>query len=548
MIKDKFKYLPEDEFVPLEGVPKNYASNYLINKKGEIKGIKFKKVLSATVGNYPFVSLYSKEKSEKPLHGYIHRLVALTFLENDNPSEKTEVDHIDRDTTNYHVNNLRWVSRLANINNSKYTPRYNNCSYQKLDQNGKVIETISFKELSREEKGKISASIRNKTKYKGYFWNRYDPNVNSYIKLHGEPAESDWKESPIPGIFCNKNGLVKYNKKNLQVITVGTKNRDGYYSVGKTLVSRLVYSTFIINILDNSSVIIDHINTDREDNRLINLRATDYKGNSSNEITLDSKKKKIKSFDIFGNFIKEYDQAQDAASELGISRSYINTCCLLSSVTENTKDGSTYWCYSGEESVIQEKVLEKTIFEYNSDREVMGGYLYVKQIPVDPKSVFKSILTRKACTANGNFYSRGPKDITNDLEWMTDKNKKRDYNQKCFSFNSKGELTKEYESIYQASMETGIPKSKISDCCEYGDTVHTRIDKERKFTFWSFLRIPTSILKGRICKYDSNNILVDSFCNISEASKYTESDLYRIGVSMSSGEMCSDNFYYRKEI
>jgi hypothetical protein len=49
----------------------------------------------------------------------IHRLVALHFLSN--PQNFPLVDHIDGDTTNNNVNNLRWVTRSQNnLNVNKY--------------------------------------------------------------------------------------------------------------------------------------------------------------------------------------------------------------------------------------------------------------------------------------------------------------------------------------------------------------------------------------------------------------------------------------------
>jgi hypothetical protein len=47
----------------------------------------------------------------------IHRLVALAFLPN--PENKKDVDHIDRDTTNNNLSNLRWATRTENNLNTK---------------------------------------------------------------------------------------------------------------------------------------------------------------------------------------------------------------------------------------------------------------------------------------------------------------------------------------------------------------------------------------------------------------------------------------------
>ena len=54
----------------------------------------------------------------------VHRVIAQQFIVNDDPENKTQVDHIDHDRLNNRINNLRWVSNLQNTNNkSKYKDR-----------------------------------------------------------------------------------------------------------------------------------------------------------------------------------------------------------------------------------------------------------------------------------------------------------------------------------------------------------------------------------------------------------------------------------------
>ena len=51
-----------------------------------------------------------------------HVIIAKTFIHNDDPINKTIVDHIDRDKTNYHISNLRWATISENsINRSRST-------------------------------------------------------------------------------------------------------------------------------------------------------------------------------------------------------------------------------------------------------------------------------------------------------------------------------------------------------------------------------------------------------------------------------------------
>ena len=62
------------------------------------------------------VGLWNKEKQKTETH-YVSRLVAFHFIEN--PDNKKEVDHEDRNPQNNCVTNLRWVTRIENCSNTK---------------------------------------------------------------------------------------------------------------------------------------------------------------------------------------------------------------------------------------------------------------------------------------------------------------------------------------------------------------------------------------------------------------------------------------------
>ncbi|KAK8875834.1 hypothetical protein M9Y10_006009 [Tritrichomonas musculus] len=83
------------------------------------------------LNEYPFTIRRKRDQyviSEWNTHGYIlvslngktyrkHRLIAKQFIPNDDPEHKTDVDHINRVTTDYHLSNLRWVTPSQNSRN-----------------------------------------------------------------------------------------------------------------------------------------------------------------------------------------------------------------------------------------------------------------------------------------------------------------------------------------------------------------------------------------------------------------------------------------------
>ena len=96
LMVDKLKALPKGRYFCFKegknGFP--YVQNI---KTGKILSINFSR------NQYPCVSVGGVAIA-------CHRLFALAFIENDDPSNKLEVDHIDEDKVNYRLPNLNWMT------------------------------------------------------------------------------------------------------------------------------------------------------------------------------------------------------------------------------------------------------------------------------------------------------------------------------------------------------------------------------------------------------------------------------------------------------
>lgn len=368
MIKDKYSNILEHEFVPLEdGILDVFKNLYEINKKGEIRTISSGKIrkITKTVGinRYPIVFLSNQSvDGGKPKQYYVHRLVAETFLVKDNPTYN-EVDHIDHDTTNYNVSNLRWCNRKINVSNSRrleYFDRY----YSEYDLDWNYIQDVPYSSFELSERRVISRHVYYKTPYNGKYYkyglsgetkryldrlglNYNDIDTFSYVKI---PRFND------DNILISKEGILKVGDQ----YTPGSLSNTGYYIYkykslkGVYSVHRLVYETFSGVTLDKSDI-IDHINTVTTDNRYENLNLTNAKGNMNNPLTKRKRRKIINQYDLMGNLLNSFSGAVKASTSLTGSKSGCESvlrCCRGGRVTWR----GFIWVFENDKNMLDKKL------------------------------------------------------------------------------------------------------------------------------------------------------------------------------------------------
>lgn len=88
-------------------------SGYQATTDGRIWSDKRQRFLTShsNEAGYTIVSLSVDGKAKK---SSVHRLVALTFLPNPDPSLYTDIDHIDEDPANNRLENLAWITHQEN--------------------------------------------------------------------------------------------------------------------------------------------------------------------------------------------------------------------------------------------------------------------------------------------------------------------------------------------------------------------------------------------------------------------------------------------------
>lgn len=372
---------------------------YKVSQSGHIKGPSGK-ILSCKPHPGGYVQIHMRRASLIK-HIYLHVMIARTFIYNDNPAEKIEVNHLDFDRSNNNVSNLEWVTHSENMQHQTESGRAGiSKPVVQLDSEGNILQKwFSMSQASRETKitfARIKHACYNKTlvdgiiirfesedmtesdyRYKSHRRHHMStpvvqmdlkgiplkiwPGVNqaaegigrscgSHIGAHiaGKfhtaygftwrhateeeirehlfkvplPSEihGHWKQLTIhrTTILVSSMGYIVHGHGS---ITLGTPIACGYMTVGISgmhfAVHRLVMEAFN-PILNPDDFYVGHIDSDKTNNKLENLRWVTPEENSAYAVGLA-----VWQFDVDKQPIKRFKSLSEAGRVFGTNGSVI---------------------------------------------------------------------------------------------------------------------------------------------------------------------------------------------------------------------------------
>jgi hypothetical protein len=100
-----------EEFRTIEGF-----NDYLVSNFGRVWSNKTNKILTPKVSNRGYYQI-GMSREQKKYCVLLHRLVATAFI--NNPENKPQVNHIDRDRLNNNSNNLEWTTDQENKDHAR---------------------------------------------------------------------------------------------------------------------------------------------------------------------------------------------------------------------------------------------------------------------------------------------------------------------------------------------------------------------------------------------------------------------------------------------
>lgn len=276
----------------------NYE-NYFIYDNGDVFNNIIKRFLKGSVGENGY-KYYRLSKNNKKKMFYAHRLVAKAFIEN--PDNLPVVNHLDGNKLNNNKENLEWSTYSDNTIHA----HANN----------------------------LIKPLREREYYKG------------------ELKDEIWKKIPFYNYSISNLGRVR-NDKTLLILKPSLA--CGYYKVrlSKTgqvadfLVHHLVYCVF--NKIEKipEDFVIDHINSNKIDNSLNNLRLVTLSDNvklALYETRTNSSCKEVEQLTLQGEHISFFNSCAAAARDLGLDSSSISKVCR----GKNKSCGGFYFKYTKE--------------------------------------------------------------------------------------------------------------------------------------------------------------------------------------------------------
>lgn len=148
-----------------------------------------------------YYSYKYRDKNGNSIGQYCHRLIATHFIENKNPLEFNEVNHIDGNKCNNSYENLEWCNKKMNMEHASLTNLINRDSekrkeqtkinqrnsihklYKKVveyDENGKLVAIHDSYNKIKTEGNNKSSSCDHRLTYKNHYFRDYNVFMGKY--------------------------------------------------------------------------------------------------------------------------------------------------------------------------------------------------------------------------------------------------------------------------------------------------------------------------------------------------------------------------------
>lgn len=415
---------------------------------------------------------FKNKSNNRSFNKRINRLVAKAFIPN--PDNLPIADHINTNTKDNRVCNLRWVSAEGNMANE--TTR------------NKMKESAKANSKNKKLRVRLPREICENPSTEDNF-DDFEINSARFLDITDFKNEI-WKELIINNrtISVSNFGRVKsYAVIKTGYILKQNINGSDYLSIrieNKTkLVHRLVLTAF--EGCPDENLLVDHIDTNRQNNKLENLRWVTHRENMNNELSIQKIREsslkqehyshKVAQYDAStGQFLKLYESVTETVKELNVGEIALRDACC-----HNGYSDGYLWKYIDDENDIP-KFVEPyedsriiSVNQYDMKGNLIKTFNSIMDVEID-LGLNRSNITQ-CCKRTYGYQSVG------GYQWRysDDCDDISEYSMKEIIFENlvnmydiDGKFIKQFRNIKTAEKETGC--SSIRFCCSDKYTKYTQ--------------------------------------------------------------------------
>lgn len=230
-----YKQIRGELWCSIKGYP-----GYWVNKKGKILGKQLNIYKQGkNYKGYPIVSMHHKDSDGeyKLKTKAVHRIVAETFIHNDNPEIKNQVNHIDGNKENNTIENLEWCTNQENKRHAV--------------DNGLIADTKGEKHSASILKDEQVVDIYTSDKSRLYMAKKYNISRHNVSNIRGDNSWTHITKNLIKGNYKNDRLLSENNVKDIFLSTSSNKEISEKYNIDKVIVSNIKNGKSYRNITKN---------------------------------------------------------------------------------------------------------------------------------------------------------------------------------------------------------------------------------------------------------------------------------------------------------
>lgn len=300
--------------------------NYEVSERGDVRGPNKTTLKPQHHIGYATVKLKNEKKKK---HFFIHTLVALAFI-GPKPSEKHSVNHKNAIKTDNRACNLEWATQKQQVAHAVQNaliggPRADSVKVHQFKKTGELV--LTYESISDAARAILvgrpttklitiigcitSVCDSKRPTYAGFKWQYARAKVS---KILADVPEEKWlicKDTPKYEVSCLGNVRnVRFKR------AVSFQISAGYFRVALSASPKRVYihvhilvaRTFIVNDDPIHKTMVDHINGNKQDNRVENLQWLTPQQN-----TVKSCGRKISKVNDAGQVLATYASVTEAA-------------------------------------------------------------------------------------------------------------------------------------------------------------------------------------------------------------------------------------------